>query len=112
MLSSPDNGVVIVDNVTRTGDIATYICLPGYSLVGNLSSGICQLLSMNLTEEENMSPGLIGNISQACEKNNTRLCQSSGVWTGEAPVCQRKQLNSIRVNASHRQLLLFSVLSC
>ena len=89
MLSSPVNGRVIVDNVTMAGDIATYICFPGYNLVGNLSSGICQLL-MNLTEEENMLPGLIGNITEACEENNIRLCQLGGVWTGEEPVCQRK----------------------
>ena len=99
--------MVIADNVTRIGGIATYICFPGYELVGTLNSSICQLLSMNLTEED---PGLIGNISQACEENNTRICQFGGIWTGELPVCERKQLNSIRV--INQMTSTSSVLSC
>ena len=93
------NGEVIADDETEVGGIATYECFPGYDLksVDNSSTIICQNL-MNSTEvDEDMPPGITDSVNQACEEN-IRICQLGGSWTGETPECERKQLNSIRVN--------------
>ena len=79
------------------GSIATYRCQLGYNLVGNLGNEICRV-ARNLTAQLSMNPEsvdrfVVGNITQACQERNTRVCQINETWSGESPTCECKEAN-------------------